>query len=68
MAPRGTPPEVVRKINADVNRVLADPTCCSRCDLRLRAAPQTPEQFAEEIRADVKKYAELVRRTGATAE
>ena len=32
------------------------------------AAPGTPEQFAEVIRADAKKYAEIVRRTGATAD
>ena len=32
------------------------------------AAPESPEQLADEIRSDAKKYAELVRRTGATAE
>ncbi len=69
MAPRGTPPEVVRKINADVNRTLADPDVVQQLQtFGFDAAPQTPEELADEIRADAKKYAELVRRTGATAE
>ena len=69
MAPRGTPQEVVRKINADINRVLADPDVVAALDnFGFDAAPGTPEQFAEEIRADAKKYAELVKRTGASVD
>jgi tripartite-type tricarboxylate transporter receptor subunit TctC len=69
MAPRGTPPEVVRRINADVNKTLADPDVQQQLQqFGFEAAPGTPEQFAEVIRADAKKYAELVRRTGATAD
>ena len=69
VAPRGTPPEVVRKINADVNKVLADPDVVVQLNnLGFDAAPGTPEQFAAEIRADAAKYGELVRRTGATAD
>jgi tripartite-type tricarboxylate transporter receptor subunit TctC len=69
MAPRGTPPEIVRRINAEVNRQLADPDVLAQMQkLGFEAAPGTPEQFAEIIRADAKKYGELVRRTGATAD
>jgi len=69
LAPRGTPPEVVRRINADVNRVLADPDVVAQMQsFGFEAAPESPDQLAEEIRADAKKYAELVRRTGATAD
>jgi tripartite-type tricarboxylate transporter receptor subunit TctC len=69
VAPRGTPPEVVRKINADVNKVLADPDILQQMRaLGFEPAPETPEQFANEIRTDAKKYGELVRRTGATAD
>ena len=69
MAPRGTPPDVVRKINADVNRVLADPEVVAQlANFGFDGASQTPEQLGEEIRADAKKYAELVKRTGASAD
>jgi tripartite-type tricarboxylate transporter receptor subunit TctC len=69
MAPRATPPEVVRRINTEVNRQLADAEVVEQLQkLGFEAAPGTPEQFGEVIRADVKKYAELVRRTGATAD
>lgn len=69
LAPRGTPPEVVRKINVDVNRALADPDIVVQLNsFGFETAPETPEQMGEEICADVKKFAELVKRTGATAE
>ncbi|HEY3178907.1 MAG TPA: tripartite tricarboxylate transporter substrate-binding protein [Casimicrobiaceae bacterium] len=69
MAPRGTPPDVIQRINAEVNRQLVDP----EVKLQLQtfgfdAAPGTPEQLTETIRVEAKKYGELVRRTGATAE
>jgi tripartite-type tricarboxylate transporter receptor subunit TctC len=69
LAPRGTPPEIVRRINAEVNRQLADAEVQERMQfLGFEPAPSTPEQLAELIRSDTKRYAELVRRTGATAE
>jgi len=69
LAPRGTPPETVRRINADVNRLLGDAQVLDRMQfLGFEAAPSTPEQLAELIRAEIKRYADLVRRTGATAD
>ncbi|MEO8133846.1 MAG: tripartite tricarboxylate transporter substrate-binding protein [Betaproteobacteria bacterium] len=69
VAPRGTPPEVVRKINADVNRLLGDPDVVQQLrTFGFEAAAVTPEELAGEFSADAKKFAELVRRTGATAD
>ena len=69
LAPRGTPPEVVRRINADVNGVLAEPEVLERMRaLGFEAAPSTPEQLGELIRSDIRRYAEIVRRTGAKAD
>jgi tripartite-type tricarboxylate transporter receptor subunit TctC len=69
MAPRGTPPQVVQRINADVNRALADPDVQDKLrTFGFEAAPGTPEQLGEFIAAESKRFAELVRRTGATAE
>jgi tripartite-type tricarboxylate transporter receptor subunit TctC len=69
MAPRGTPADVVRKLNADVNRQLADPEVLEQMGrLGFEPAAGTPERFAQVIAEDAKKYAELVRRTGARAD
>ena len=69
VAPRGTPPDIVRRINAEVNRQLADPDVIAQLQtFGFQAAPGTPEQLAAIFRADAKKYGELVRRTGATAD
>jgi tripartite-type tricarboxylate transporter receptor subunit TctC len=69
VAPRGTPVEIVRRINADINRQLADPEVLEQLRrFGFEPAPGTPEQLAEVIRTEEKKFAELVRRTGATAD
>ncbi len=65
--PRGIPADIVRKINADVNEQLRSPEVLERMRVGGWVAdPSTPEQLAELIRRDTKKYAEIVRRTGAT--
>ena len=69
VAPRGTPADVVRKINGDVNRLMADPEIVERMKLfGFEPAPMSPEEMAAVIKADAVKNGETVRRTGATAE
>jgi len=67
-APRGTPPEIVRAVNAGVNQALATPQVLERLKIfGFEGAAVTPERFAQVILADQKRFAEVVRRTGATA-
>jgi tripartite-type tricarboxylate transporter receptor subunit TctC len=69
VAPRGTPPAIVAKINADIDKALREPDVIAQLKtFGFEGTPQTPEQFADEVRADMKRFAELVRRTGATAD
>ena len=69
MAPRGTPPQVVQKINSDVNAALADADVIDKLKtFGFEAAPGTPKQLGEFIAVETKRFAELVKRTGATAE
>jgi tripartite-type tricarboxylate transporter receptor subunit TctC len=59
----------VRRINAEVNRQLGDPDVLAQMrTLGFEPAPGTPEHFAGTIAEDEKRYAELVRRTGAKAD
>ena len=68
LAPRGTPEEVVRAINAAVNKAQTDPDVVDRLKtFGFESDRQTPEQFAEVMRADQKRYAQIVQRTGATS-
>jgi tripartite-type tricarboxylate transporter receptor subunit TctC len=69
LAPRGTPAGIVRAINAGVNRALGEPEVLDRLKtFGFEPAVVTPEQFADVIRADQTKYADIVRRTGASAD
>jgi tripartite-type tricarboxylate transporter receptor subunit TctC len=69
VAPRGTAAEAVRRINADVNRLMADPEVLERMKLfGFEPAPMAPEEMAALIRADTLRNAETVRRSGATVD
>lgn len=69
LAPRGTPQNLVRRINADTQKALATPEMRKRLDnLGFEGMPASPEQVAEKIRSDLRKNAEVIRRVGATAD
>ena len=65
LAPAGTPPEVVRRLNAQINAVLQAPDVRARL-AALGAEPTggTPEQFAATIRADTVRWAKVVSDAG----
>jgi len=66
LAPAGTPREIVSRVHADVVRILRMPEV--RELLGAQGADivgNTPEQFAAWIRAEVKKWAEVIRVSGA---
>ena len=69
LAPAATPRELVAKISADANKVLADPDVKQKT-LALGAEPSgnTPEQFARFIRDDQAKWSKLMRERGITPE
>jgi tripartite-type tricarboxylate transporter receptor subunit TctC len=69
LAPRGTPASVVRRINADVVKQLGDADVLDRMRvLGFQATPDSPAEVARLIREDTRKYGELVRKVGATAD
>jgi len=66
LAPAGTPREIVNRLNAEVVRALRIPEV--RDQLTSQGADivgNSPDQFAAWIRAEVKKWAEVVRLSGA---
>ena len=66
LAPAGTPPAVVRKINADIGALLAMKE--TQDFLRTQGATAfatTPEQFRATLESDVTKWAKVVKDSGA---
>jgi len=69
VAPRGTPPELARRISSDIAAALADGAVRERYrGIGVDPVSNTPAQLAELIRADLKVYGEIVKRTGVKAE
>jgi tripartite-type tricarboxylate transporter receptor subunit TctC len=65
-APRETPDAIVTRLNADINKVLAEPDLRARFESEGSAIePMTPASFESLLRADIDKYARLVKSTGA---
>jgi len=63
----GTPPAVVRKINAEINRQLGERDVSERfAGLGLEPYPISPEAFRDILRADIAKWAKVVKESGAT--
>jgi tripartite-type tricarboxylate transporter receptor subunit TctC len=69
LAPAGTPPDVVKRLNADIASILAMPDVEERLRvLGIDRIAGTPEQFRDVIRADIERYAKIVKETGAKAD
>ena len=67
--PKGTPREAIDKMNAAVNRALADPKMRARlADLGGAPIPGTPEDFGKVIVAETEKWAKVVASSGATVD
>jgi tripartite-type tricarboxylate transporter receptor subunit TctC len=64
-APKGTPPEVIEKLNKAVNDALADPKIKARLtELGATTMPTTPAGFGDVIKAETEKWAKVVEFAG----
>jgi tripartite-type tricarboxylate transporter receptor subunit TctC len=71
-APKGTPRDIIGKLNAAVVEALADPAVRSRlADLGMEVFPperQTPEALGEIVKADAEKWWPIIKELGIRAE
>jgi tripartite-type tricarboxylate transporter receptor subunit TctC len=68
-APRGTPPEIVAKLNRTVNAVLADPKLQARlAELGGEPMPTTPAQFGKLVAEETERWGKLIRAANIKAE
>ena len=66
IVPSGVPATIVARLNAQVNKVLVTPAVADKLpELGLIVAGGTPQQFAEHIKRETARWAEVVKRSGA---
>ncbi len=67
--PRGTPPEIIAKVNADVNRAIRSEALAPRLkDMGLTVTGSTPEQFDAHMRKSLKTFADSVKAAKVTVD
>jgi tripartite-type tricarboxylate transporter receptor subunit TctC len=68
-APAGVPAEIVKRFNAEIVRIINAPDVRQKLvDMGAEPAPNTPEEFAAMVKAEVAKWADVVRKSGATVD
>ena len=68
-APRGTPPEIITKLNQEINAGLADPKMNARlADLGGAVLPGSPADFAKLIAEEIEKWGKVIRAANIKAE
>ena len=65
--PRGTPREVIARLNSELNRVLNQPEVKQQllAQQGAEAWPSTPEEARSHVRAEVEKWGRIIRTSGA---
>jgi|SRR5581483_3634301 len=68
VAPKGTPPDVIEKLNGAINAALADPTIKTRlADLGATTLPGSSADFGKFLASEVAKWAEVIKHAGIKA-
>ncbi len=66
LAPAGTPKPIVTRLNADIHKSLQDPAVAKRlAAVGFEITYGTPEEFSAYIKSEIKKWAKVVKASGA---
>ncbi len=66
LAPAGTPKPIIMRLNADIHKSLQDPAVVKRLEgVGFEITYGTPEQFSAYIKSEIKKWAKVVKASGA---
>jgi tripartite-type tricarboxylate transporter receptor subunit TctC len=64
-APRGTPKDVIARLNSEINKILADPATRRKLlDAGANVTPLSTAEFAAFVQAERAKYERIIRETG----
>ena len=68
-APAGTPPEIVLRLNGEIMRIMRLPEVQSRlANEGAKFTPNTPDEFAAFVKAEIAKWGTLIRAAGIRAD
>lgn len=68
MAPTGTPAPIIARMAKEISEIVQEPEVQKKFqDVGFISAGSTPEQFAQLIKSDSARYAEIIRQAGITA-
>jgi tripartite-type tricarboxylate transporter receptor subunit TctC len=69
LAPAGTAPDVIKQLNSAIARAMKSPDLRQQLlSLGIEPTATSPDQFASLIRTEIPKWADIVKRAGATAD
>jgi len=64
-APKGTPSDVIARLNSEVNKILTDPATRQKLiEAGANVMPQSVDAFAAFVKAESDKYERIIRETG----
>jgi len=67
--PKGTPPEIIDKLNKEINAGLADPKVKARlAELGGMLVPGSPADFGKLVAAETDKWAKVIKEGGVSLE
>jgi tripartite-type tricarboxylate transporter receptor subunit TctC len=67
--PAGTPPQIIERLNKEINAALADPGMKARlAELGAAPLPTTPKQFSDVVAGETDKWEKVVKFSGAKVE
>lgn len=62
MAPAGTPPEIIKRLNVEINRILKMPDVAEKLEsLGAIIVGSTPEEFGEYVKTEIAKWGKVAR-------
>ena len=69
VAPAGTPPEIINRLNAELVKIMKSPEISERfASQGAQPVTNTPDEFGKLIRADVAKWAKVIKQSGIKLE
>jgi tripartite-type tricarboxylate transporter receptor subunit TctC len=69
LAPRGTPPEIISKMNLEVNKILKDPAFTKRlADIGATPLGGSPKDLSDHLGSEITKWGSLIKANGIKAQ